>query len=70
MPLGKPAIFREETFSPVGWKIVNTPVTLSDLVNRNTPHRPKPWKVTFYRDKNAPGAPDPGPKAAGVPVAP
>jgi prostaglandin-endoperoxide synthase 2 len=71
-PLLNPAIFREETFSPVGWKIVNTPVTLSDLVNRNTPPAPggRKWNVTFYRDKNAPGAPDPGPKPAGHNVAP
>ena len=56
-PLLNPAIFREETFSPVGWKIVNTPVTLSDLVNRNTPPAQKKWNVTFYRDKSIPVAP-------------
>lgn len=49
-PLLAPSIFNEATFSPVGWKIVNTPVTLSDLVNRNTPPAPKKWNVTFYRD--------------------
>ena len=48
-PLLAPAIFLEETFSRVGWDIVNTPVTLSDLVNRNTPPASKPWNVTFNR---------------------
>jgi prostaglandin-endoperoxide synthase 2 len=48
-PLLAPSIFNEATFSPVGWEIVNAPVTLSDLVNRNTPPAPKKWNVTFYR---------------------
>jgi heme peroxidase len=48
-PLLAPSIFKEATFSPVGWEIVNTPVTLSDLVNRNTPPGHKKWNVTFYR---------------------
>ena len=52
-PLLAPGVFREETFSPVGWKIVNAPVTLGDLVNRNTPPTPsKPWNVTFDLAKN------------------
>ena len=48
-PLLAPSIFNEATFSPVGWTIVNEPVTLADLVNRNTPPAGKKWNVTFYR---------------------
>jgi prostaglandin-endoperoxide synthase 2 len=55
-PLLSPSIFNEATFSPVGWKIVNTPVTLGDLVNRNTPPAPKRWNVTFYRGRSAENA--------------
>src|SRR5947209_2206820 len=55
-PLLAPSIFNEATFSPVGWKMVNEPVTLADLVNRNTPPAPKKWNVTFYRDRTAAAA--------------
>ncbi|HWT06203.1 MAG TPA: peroxidase family protein [Xanthomonadales bacterium] len=57
-PLLAPSIFNEATFSPVGWEIVNAPVTLGDLVNRNTPPPPqkKKWNVTFYRKGLSAGA--------------
>jgi prostaglandin-endoperoxide synthase 2 len=57
-PLLAPSIFKEATFSPAGWKIVNEPVTVSDLVNRNTPAPPaqKKWNVTFYRKGVSAGA--------------
>jgi hypothetical protein len=44
-------VFNEATFSRAGWKIVNTPVTLADLVNRNTPPKngSERWNVTFAK---------------------
>jgi prostaglandin-endoperoxide synthase 2 len=48
-PLLNEHIFNEGTFSPVGWEIVQAPITLSDLVNRNTGSSGKRYNVTFYR---------------------
>lgn len=48
-PLLAENIFNENTFSPVGWEVIHSTNTLSDLVNRNTPPRDKPYEVTFYR---------------------
>ncbi|ASC72619.1 uncharacterized protein XM38_035770 [Halomicronema hongdechloris C2206] len=48
-PLLAENVFNEQTLSPVGWEIIQTTSTLSDLVNRNTPHSGKPHKVSFYR---------------------
>ncbi len=48
-PLLADHIFNEDTFSPLGWEIVNGPLTLADLVNRNVPARGKAYDVTFYR---------------------
>jgi prostaglandin-endoperoxide synthase 2 len=48
-PLLAPHIFNEQTFSPVGWKIVSSEITLADLVNRNIPSNGTPRRVTFYR---------------------
>lgn len=48
-PLLAENIFNEKTFSPVGWEVINSTNTLSELVNRNTPPKDKPYKVTFYR---------------------
>ena len=46
-PLLAENIFNEETFSPVGWEVIQNTNTLSDLVNRNTPQQDKSYKVTF-----------------------
>ncbi len=48
-PLLAEHIFNAETFSKVGWEIVQTPVTLADLVNRNTPETGHRYNVTFSR---------------------
>jgi len=48
-PLLANHIFNEQTFSPVGWKIVQAPITLADLVNRNVPANGKRYHVSFYR---------------------
>jgi prostaglandin-endoperoxide synthase 2 len=48
-PLLSEHVFNEATFSPLGWEILNAPVSLADLVNRNTPARERPYRVTFYR---------------------
>ncbi|GAX34931.1 peroxidase family protein [Nodularia sp. NIES-3585] len=46
-PLLSPNIFNKETFSPVGWEIIQNTNTVSDLVNRNVPASDKKYKVTF-----------------------
>ncbi len=46
-PLLNYNIFKEETFSPVGWEIINSTKTVSDLVNRNVPPGDRKYKVTF-----------------------
>jgi prostaglandin-endoperoxide synthase 2 len=46
-PLLSPNIFNQETFSPVGWEIIQNTNTVSDLVNRNVPPSDKQYKVTF-----------------------
>jgi len=46
-PLLSPNIFKPETFSPVGWEIIQNTKTVSDLVNRNVPPSGKKYKVTF-----------------------
>ena len=46
-PLLAPDIFKPETFSPVGWDIIQQTKTLSDIVNRNVPAGDRPFKVTF-----------------------
>jgi prostaglandin-endoperoxide synthase 2 len=46
-PLLSPNIFNKETFSAVGWEIVQNTNTVSDLVNRNVPSSGKKYKVTF-----------------------
>ncbi|BAU10554.1 heme peroxidase [Leptolyngbya sp. NIES-3755] len=47
-PLLASRIFNPETFSPLGWEILQTTNSLSDLVNRNVP-QDKLFHVTFYR---------------------
>ncbi|MBW4631600.1 MAG: heme peroxidase [Iphinoe sp. HA4291-MV1] len=46
-PLLSPTIFNKDTFSPVGWEIIQNTKTVSDLVNRNVPPSDKKYKVTF-----------------------
>lgn len=46
-PLLSPNIFNKDTFSPVGWEILQSTNTVSDLVNRNVPPSDKKYKVTF-----------------------
>jgi prostaglandin-endoperoxide synthase 2 len=46
-PLLSPTIFNKDTFSPVGWEIIQNTKTVSDLVNRNVPPSEKKYKVTF-----------------------
>ena len=48
-PLLSPQIFKPETFSPIGWEIIQHTKTLSDLVNRNVPAGDRRYKVTFDR---------------------
>ena len=46
-PLLTPQIYTPETFSPIGWQIIQTTKTLADIVNRNVPQGDRPFKVTF-----------------------
>ena len=48
-PLLSPRVFNAETFSPLGWNLVRTTRTLSDLVRRNVPDHARPLKVTMTR---------------------
>lgn len=48
-PLLADHIFNERTFSPLGWDIVRSPITLAHLVRRNTPANGKACNVSFYR---------------------
>ena len=48
-PLLSPRVFNETTFSPLGWNIIRTTGTLSDLVRRNVPDRARDYKVTMTR---------------------
>jgi len=48
-PLLAPRVFNAETFSPLGWNLIRTTRTLSDLVRRNIPNRARPLKVTMTR---------------------
>lgn len=49
-PLLSPPIFNQETFSPVGWNIIQQTKTISDLINRNVPTSDRKFKVTFELD--------------------
>ena len=46
-PLLSPNIFNKQTFSPVGWEIIQNTNTVSDLVNRNVPRSDRKYKVSF-----------------------
>lgn len=46
-PLLSVNIFKPETFSPVGWEIIQNTKTVADLVNRNVPPDDRKYKATF-----------------------
>ncbi|MEG4519992.1 MULTISPECIES: peroxidase family protein [unclassified Microcoleus] len=46
-PLLSPKVFNKETFSEVGWEIIQNTKTVSDLVNRNVPPSDPKYKVSF-----------------------
>jgi prostaglandin-endoperoxide synthase 2 len=48
-PLLSPRVFNVDTFSPLGWNLIRTTRTLSDLVHRNVPDGARPLKVTMTR---------------------
>jgi prostaglandin-endoperoxide synthase 2 len=48
-PLLSPRVFNPETFSPLGWNLIRTTRTLSDVVQRNVPDHARPPKVTMTR---------------------
>ena len=48
-PLLSPRIFKPETFSPLGWKLIADTGTLSDLVHRNVPDPGRRLNVTMTR---------------------
>ncbi len=50
-PLLSDKIFNPDTFSEVGWEIIQNTKTLSDLVNRNVPASDRKYQVTFNRPK-------------------
>lgn len=49
-PLLAPNIFNEQTFSPLGWKVIHTTNSISDLLHRNIPQKDQRFKVTFDRN--------------------
>ncbi len=48
-PLLAPRVFTPETFSPLGWELIRTTRTLSDLVHRNIPDPGRRLLVTMTR---------------------
>lgn len=48
-PLLSARVFSRETFSPLGWDLIRTTGTLSDLVHRNVPDRGRRLNVTMTR---------------------
>jgi prostaglandin-endoperoxide synthase 2 len=48
-PLLAPRVFNPETFSPLGWKLIHTTNTLSQLLHRNVPHTSRSYDVTMTR---------------------
>ena len=48
-PLLSDKIFKPETFSEVGWEIIQNTKTIGDLVNRNVPQGDRAYQVTFNR---------------------
>ena len=48
-PLLSDKIFKPETFSEVGWEIIQNTKTVGDLINRNVPQSDCVYQVTFNR---------------------
>jgi prostaglandin-endoperoxide synthase 2 len=48
-PLLAPRIYTPDTFSPSGWRAIQTTRTLGDILRRNVPPRERPYTVTFTR---------------------
>lgn len=50
-PLLAENVFKEETFSPIGWKIIQTTRNLSEILHRNIPQTDQHFKVTMTQGK-------------------
>jgi prostaglandin-endoperoxide synthase 2 len=48
-PLLAPRVFNPQTFSPLGWELIRTTRTLSDLLHRNVPDTDRRYQVTMTR---------------------
>jgi prostaglandin-endoperoxide synthase 2 len=48
-PLLAPRVFKPATFSALGWRLIQTTRSLSDLVNRNVPARERPYDIRMTR---------------------
>jgi prostaglandin-endoperoxide synthase 2 len=48
-PLLSPRVFNPHTFSPLGWDLIRTTSTLSDLLHRNIPDTGRRYEVTMTR---------------------
>jgi prostaglandin-endoperoxide synthase 2 len=48
-PLLAPRVFNPQTFSPLGWDVIRTTRTLSDVVHRNVPDRGRRYAITMTR---------------------
>jgi prostaglandin-endoperoxide synthase 2 len=48
-PLLSPRVFNPHTFSPLGWDLIRTTRTLSDLLHRNIPDTERRYEVTMTR---------------------
>jgi prostaglandin-endoperoxide synthase 2 len=48
-PLLAPRVFNPGTFSPLGWELIRTTGTLSDLLHRNVPDAGRRYAVTMTR---------------------
>ena len=48
-PLLAPQVFRESTFSPLGWQTIHSTRTLGEILQRNVPPRQPPYLVTMTR---------------------
>jgi prostaglandin-endoperoxide synthase 2 len=50
-PLLAEHMFNPKTFTPIGWDVIQSTNTLSDIVHRNIPQKDRKFKVTFYRNE-------------------
>lgn len=48
-PLLAPRVFKESTFSPLGWRTIHTTRNLAEILQRNVPARERPYLVTMTR---------------------